>query len=424
MIVHAMNENRSRRETNAEPLPRAALQAFERALKSVPVVVVTGARQTGKSTLVTTAPATADRPYLTLDDLTIRDQAIRDPESLLARSRKVVLDEVQRAPDLLIAVKKAVDEERQRTRGRFVLTGSANLLLMQRVAESLAGRAYYLTLWPLTRRERLGLGRTGIWSELLDAPVTEWEALVARQTVPEEDWREATAVGGLPVPAHELSDSEERALWFDGYVSTFLERDLQMLASIDNLGDFRRLMMAAALRIGGVLNQADLARDVAISRPTAHRWLDLLETSFQLVRVPAYAVNRTKRIIKSPKLYWGDVGLGRHIASEVDARGAHLENLVLCDLIAWRETVVPRPGVLYWRTVNGEEVDFVIERGRSLLAIEVKATGQPGYADARHLLTFREEYGKAVRGCLLLHAGNETFWLAAGVLAAPWWRVL
>jgi predicted AAA+ superfamily ATPase len=397
--------------------------ALERAMRVVPVVVLTGARQTGKSTLVREAPALAGRPYLTLDDIDVRDQAQAAPASLLARAPELVLDEVQRAPDLLLEIKLAVDRDRPRHPGRYVVTGSANLLLMERVSESLAGRAHYLTLWPLTRRERLGAGRTGLWSELMAAPAGLWPEVLARHAVPCEDWRSATALGGLPVPAHALSTDEERALWFDGYVQTYLERDLQILANIDSLGDFRRLMRAAALRVGSVVNQTELARDVALSRPTAHRWLNLLETSYQLVRVDAYAVNRTKRLIKSPKLYWGDVGLARYLAGG-PATGAHLENLILADLVAWRDVTSPKPSVLFWRTENGEEVDFVVEAGRRLLAVEVKATERPSHADTRHLKTFAREYGDAVLGGLLLHAGDDVVWLDEGILAAPWWSVI
>jgi len=419
-----MSDNSPRSETLLpSPLPRAAQTAIERAMGVFPVVVVTGARQTGKSTLVRAVPALRGRPYLSLDDPELRDQARRDPQSLLERGTDLVLDEVQRAPDLLLTVKLAVDRDQPRRTGRYVLTGSANLLLMERVSESLAGRAYYLKLWPLTRRERHGLGKVGVWSELLEAPVRDWPALIGAQDVPAEDWRHATEIGGLPVPAHELQTREARALWFDGYVDTYLERDLQQLARIDDLGDFRRLLRAAALRVGTVLNQADLARDVAVPRPTAHRWLSLLETSFQIVRLPAFAVNRTKRLVKSPKLYFSDVGLARHLAGG-EPTGAHLENIVLCDLVAWRELTAPRPEILHWRTFNQEEVDFVIEHGTSLVALEVKATARPAYRDARHLQTFRAEYGSAVKGALLLHCGDETFWLSEDVLAVPWWRVV
>jgi predicted AAA+ superfamily ATPase len=418
-----MNDYRSPKETEQTILERAARVAMARAMDVLPVVVLIGARQTGKTTLVRTMPELAGRPYVTLDDPEVRDQARRDAPSLLARGRSLILDEVQRAPDVLLAIKQAVDHDRPRAAGRYVLTGSADLLLMERVSESLAGRAHYVKLWPLTRRERLGLGATGIWSELLDLPVRGWEKLLREQDVPADDWRLATAEGGLPVPAHELRSSEARALWFEGYVETYLERDLQTLARIDDLGDYRRLMRAASLRLGSVLNQADLARDVALSRPTTHRWLNLLETSLQIVRVSAYAVNRTKRLVKSPKLYWADVGLARHLSGG-DPTGAHLENLVLCDLVAWRELVVPRPETMYWRTVNQEEVDFVIDAGSRLLPIEVKATEHPSWRDARHLLAFRAEYGAAVHGALLLHAGEDIVWLADGVLAAPWWRVI
>ena len=151
-------------------LPRAAAVAVERAARVAPVVVLLGARQTGKTTLVRSLPLLADRPYLTLDDFDLRMQAEADPESVVARAPALVLDEVQRALDLLIAIKRAVDRDPARTPGRFVLTGSANLLMLERIGETLAGRAVYVTLWPFARRERFGLGRAGAWSELLAAP--------------------------------------------------------------------------------------------------------------------------------------------------------------------------------------------------------------------------------------------------------------
>jgi predicted AAA+ superfamily ATPase len=160
-----------------------------------------------------------------------------------------------------------------------------------------------------------------------------------------------------------------------------------------------------------------------MSQPTVHRHLDLLETSYQLVRLPAYAVNRTKRLLKSPKLYWCDTALALHLAGETEPRGAHLENLVLSDLLVWRDSTVDAPDLLYWRTTEGDEVDFVVDWKGSLLPIEVKATTRPRLAEAKSLLLFREEYPGARPG-LLLHAGSELAWLADGVLAVPWWKVL
>jgi uncharacterized protein len=407
---------------NEERVPRLAGSGVDRLAGVMPVVVVTGARQTGKSTLVRELLSEA-RPYYSLDDLDVRAQAERTPFDLLGRGERLVLDEVQRVPELLSAVKLAVDEARRP--GRFVLTGSANLLLMRRVSESLAGRAAYLTLWPLARRERLGLGTAGVWTHLFELPVAAWPEWLAQQEALRGDWREEARRGGYPTPALELGAAEDRAIWFDGYVRTYLERDLQQLSSIDGLVDFRRLMAALCHRLGQLVNQTEVGRDIQVPQPTVRRWLNLLETSYQLVRVPAYATNRTKRLIKTPKAYWCDTGLALRLAGATAPAGAHLENLVLGDLLAWRDSrPSERPEVYYWRTATGEEVDFVVERGADLVAVEVKATTRPRASDAAHLALFRREAGPAVRGGLLLHDGRDIERLGPDVVAVPWWRVV
>ena len=410
IIIHIMSN-----------VPRLVGSALAERLRVMPAVVVTGARQTGKSTLVRQVDAGA-RAYLTLDDLDVLDQATRAPDDLAGRARRVTIDEVQRRPELLRAVKRAID--RQRTRGRFLLTGSANLLLMRQVSESLAGRASYLTLWPMTRREQRGLGRAGIWEELLAARDEDWLDIVKGDATGEDDWRALARRGGYPTPAVHMTADDERRTWFAGYVRTYLERDLQEISAVTALPDLRRLMRAACHRLGQMVNQTELGRDVALPQPTVHRYLNLLETSYQLVRVPAYAVNRTKRLIKTPKLYWADTGLALHIAEDDTPSGAHLENLVLTDLLAWRDARSRPAEVLYWRATTGEEVDFVLEAKEGLVGIEVKSTPRPRLEDARHLRTFRDEYPKRARTALLLHTGDRTERLAPGILSAPWWKVL
>lgn len=400
-------------------LPRLVDAALAARLRVMPAVVLTGARQTGKSTLVEQL-VPGRRRYHSLDDFDVRDLVRRDPEALLGGDVPLTLDEVQREPDLLTAVKRAID--RKRRPGQFLLTGSANLLLMRQVSESLAGRASYLTLWPMTRREQLGLARSGRWDELLATPDRAWLDLLAAGDDPEEDWRTLALRGGFPTPALELATPADRAVWFDSYVRTYLERDLQDLASISALPDFRRLMQAACLRLGQVLNQTELGRDVGLPQPTVHRWLNLLEASYQLVRLPAYAVNRTKRLIKSPKLYWGDTAVAMHLGGTAPS-GAHLENLVLHDLLAWRDARLDRVELAYWRTTIGEEVDLVIEANGQLLPIEVKGTAKPRLADCGPLRAFRQEYGRKARAGLLLHTGRTVEWLSPDVLAVPWWRV-
>ena len=410
IIIHAMN-----------PLPRVVGTALADRLRVMPAVVVTGARQTGKSTLAEHL-VSGSRRYATLDDLDVLDAAHRDPEALVGGSAPITLDEVQRAPELLRAVKRAIDRDRKP--GRFLLTGSANLLLMRQVSESLAGRASYLTLWPMTRGEQRGEGTCGRWEQLLETSDDEWLDLLAAGPDDAEDWRVLARRGGFPVPALRLTTAKERTIWFDGYVRTYLERDLQDLAAVSSLPDFRRLMRAACHRLGQLINQTEIGRDTALAQPTVHRWLNLLETSYLLVRLPAYAVNRTKRLIKSPKLYWGDTGVALHLAESDEPSGAHLENLLLLDLLAWRDARLDRAELGYWRTATGEEVDFVIETGGRLLPIEVKSSSRPRLSDAAHLRSFRAEYGRKSRAALLLHTGSTLEWLAPGVLAAPWWRVV
>jgi predicted AAA+ superfamily ATPase len=329
---------------------------------------------------------------------------------------------VQREPDVLLAVKRRVDQQRES--GQFILTGSANLLLMRRVSETLAGRASYLTLWPMTRRERLGLGRAGIWDELLAARDRDWLDLVDSQKVPREDWRQAVRKGGYPIPALEIKDSPGQAIWFDGYTRTYLERDLQEISAVASLPDLRRLMRFVCLRLGQLMNQADLGRDAAVPQPTVHRWLNLLETSYQLIRLPAYAANRTKRLIKAPKLYWADSALALFLSGMHEPNGSYFENVILGDLLAWRDARLERADIFYWRTAIGQEVDFVIEAGTKLLPIEVKAAERPRIDDLKNMKIFQEEYSDLCRPGLLLHTGERVEWLTPRILACPWWKVL
>lgn len=410
-------------------LPRAAAPLLAQALRAMRVVVVTGPRQAGKSTFVEHYPGLAGRPYVSLDDPATLRRARANPEAFVRSESRMTIDEVQREPDLILAIKSVVDRQRPQLRGQFVLTGSANLLMMKRVGDSLAGRAYYLRLWPMTRREQLGLGSAGNWDRFFAEDVSGWLDVARADKAPRASWQEHAARGGFPevtVTEGGLS-AADRVLWFDGYVTTYLERDLRDLASVADLADFQRLMQAAALRIGNLLNQSELGRDVRLPAMTVHRYLNLLEASYQIVRLQPYAVNRTKRLIKTPKLYWNDSALALHLALDGTGGapgGAHFENLVLCDLLAWRDTHVPRAEVTYWRTAHGYEVNFVLEVRRQLVGVEVKANGRPSLADVTGLRTFLAEHPKSARGGLVLHGGDDSYWLDEKIVAVPWWRVI
>jgi predicted AAA+ superfamily ATPase len=241
---------------------------------------------------------------------------------------------------------------------------------------------------------------------------------------PDEPWSDLARRGGYPIAAYALSSADERRDWFAGYAATYLERDVRQFAAIENLADVRRLLTVLALRVGRILNQAEVSRDLGLPTSTVHRHLNLLEVSYQVIRVPAYAVNRTKRLVKAPKLFWSDTGLAMYLAGAVEPTGQHLENLVATELMAW-SGLEPGPiNVLYWRTASGAEVDFVIETPRRVLPIEVKSARRVGLEDARHLELFLDDYADRSDAGLLLYTGDETFWLTRRVLAVPWSRVI
>jgi predicted AAA+ superfamily ATPase len=276
----------------------------------------------------------------------------------------------------------------------------------------------------LKRRGQLGLGSAGLWSEVLESGPSAWpEILEADDRIPREEWQTLAARGGYPSPAHELEDPDQRAEWFAAYSTTYLERDLRQLSAIENLADMRRLMAALCLRLGGLLNQAEVSRDLGLPSSTVQRFLNLLEVSYQPIRIPGYSVNRTRRLIKAPKLYWSDTGLAMHLSGEASPRGPHLENIVLTDVLSWAGSQPKPPGVLYRRTAGGAEVDFVVELPDRLLPVEVRASRRVSHRDARHLRRFLEDYPTAL-GALLLYDGDEVFWLDRRILAAPWHRVI
>jgi predicted AAA+ superfamily ATPase len=400
--------------------PRWLTTALQQASQDYPVVVLTGARQVGKSTLLLNAAPFREWRFHTLDDFDVLRQAYERPEELWAGTDRVVLDEVQKAPGLLLAVKQAVD--RHPGRLRFALSGSANLLLMRQVSESLAGRAVYFVLHPMTLGEMqraappntLARALTGDWPEegMLDAsPPDPVEALLR---------------GFLP-PLLTLGSPQAWTRWWDGYVTTYLERDLRQLSQIDNLLDFRRLMEMLALRTGQVLNQSELGRDARVSQPTVHRYLNMLETTHLFERLPAYLANRTSRLLKSPKVFWNDPALAVFLsgyfetASLRQARelGAYFETMIFHHLRVLAGLMVPPARLYFWRTRSGTEVDFVVEHGRRLLAVEVKRAAQVNYGDAAALRAFLEEYPEASGG-LLLYGGRAVRRLGEKIVALPW----
>jgi predicted AAA+ superfamily ATPase len=360
--------------------------------------------------------------YHTLDDLGVLDQALEDPASL-TQDPPVIIDEVQRAPRLVLAVKHAVDKNRQR--GAFLLTGSANLLLLKSVSDSLAGRAIYLQLPPFCPTEWLG-EKDGLnpLDRLFEADfdVSEWPIV-------QGNWPLWLLRGGFP-PALAIADESDRSLWMGAYVQTYLERDLRQLSEVSSLPDFQRVMMLAAQRTGRLLNQAELARDAALTQPTTHRYLNLLEAGCLLTRLRPFTSNPASALIKTPRIYWSDCGLASWLAgirssagakSRIDA-GFWLEQTLFQSFQSWQALDPQSRRLHFWRDRAGKEVDFVLEKDGRFVALEIKASKQVNPSDASGIQALRASMrnkGVLVRGAVL-HGGSESRRLSSHDLALPW----
>lgn len=383
-----------------EYLPRWVTSRLQNAVREHPVVVLTGARQVGKSTLLRRAAPFAEWRYYTFDDYDVLRQAETAPQSLWAGTSQIVLDEVQKFPAILPAIKRAVDTSRGRL--RFVLSGSANLLLMQKVSETLAGRAVYFVLQPMTLGEMRQRPLPTILTDLLAGKLPP-EGQVSH---PLGDLLPLMLRGLMPALLH-LTEPTAWIEWWEGYIATYLERDLRQISQIDSLADFHRVMELLALRTGQLLNQSEIARDAQISQPTIHRYLNLLEATYLFQRVPAFTASRTTRLLKSPKVQWTDPGLAIHLAGYFDVAtlatarelGGFFETWVLHHLKVLAELLVPRGRLYFWRTLTGKKVDVVVEQGQRLVAFEIKMSDTVTFADTEGLRLFLNEYPfEATRG--------------------------
>jgi hypothetical protein len=300
---------------------------------------------------------------------------------------------------------------------RAILSGSANLLLLRDVSESLAGRAAFLDLLPATRGE---------WDDR--PPPDTLAALLAGELPPEGAVPGADPAAEIHrgcLPPARLHPQPE--VWWEAYVRTYLERDLRDLSTVASLPDFRRLMGLLALRTGQILNETELARHGGVSQPSVHRHVNLLEVSNLLTRVPAWEANRGKRVTRRPKVHLADPGLAAFLCGlfrPEDVRaarecGALFEGLVLHHLRVLASLLAPAAQVHHWRTADGKEVDLVVAHGRRLVALECKWTARPRADDARHLRLFRELHPECAAAALV-HAGDRVEHLGAGVAAIPW----
>ncbi len=379
-----------------------------------PVVTITGPRQSGKTTLVRNV--FPDYQYVSLEVSDMRAYARDDPRGFLQRyGDSVIIDEVQRVPDLFSWIQTAVDSDNRP--GRFILTGSQNFLLMEQVSQSLAGRTGILHLLPLQRSE--------LEREVHSAPVDS-TSLFAGGPSHLELWE--TLFRGYYPRIHSARIPPE--VWYSDYIETYVQRDLRTLVNIGDLERFERFLALTAGRTGQLLNYSSLANDAGISLDTARRWISILKTSFLIFLLPPHHRNFSKRLIRSPKLYFHDTGLVCSLlgiktpdqAQSHPLRGALFENLIVAEAFKTFTHHRQKPPLYFWRDQTGHEIDLLIDTGGQLYPVEIKSgqTVSKGMFDA--LVWWCTQSGTAIESASLIHGGNETY-TRTGVTVRPWFSV-
>lgn len=391
-------------------LKRALEGALRLALSDTPVVMLVGARQTGKSTLAEALVEPGKASYFSFDEPRFLTAARADPVQFLdGLEETAVLDEVQRVPQIFLPIKASVDRDRRP--GRFLLTGSSNPLFVPEVAEALAGRIEILTLWPLTAAELEGRDEWKLAQVLLDLD----KFPKGSHPVDRSDLALRVVRGGFP-EAVEREDEGRRSRWFSSYLTTMLERDIRAIAGISRIEELPNMLTALALRSRGHLNKSALSQDLGIPVTTIDRYLVLLERTYLVRRMPGWHNRLGPRLVKSPKLLLCDSGLLCHLLrwdrerllSDPTAFGLALEGFVGMELAKAADLDGSEPRLMHYRTSKGVEVDFILEAadGR-VAAVEVKASRTLGAADFRRFERLRETLGsRFVRG-VVFYTGDR-----------------
>lgn len=387
--------------------PRNLKRSLLDAVADTPVLMVNGARQTGKSTLIQRLTADVEAPrYVTLDDLTTLDSALRDPQGFIERlPERVIIDEIQRVPELMLPIKYSVD--RNRKPGRFLLTGSANVLSLPKVADTLVGRIEIHTLWPLSQGEAKGVQESFVDTICGSGQLTPGRELNQRELI------KIMLAGGYPDTLDQSANARRRS-WFNSYITTLIERDVRDLQNISQLTVMPKLLQLLASRAGGLLNYSDIARSLEVSLTTLKTYMALLHALFIIVPLQPWFGNIGKRLVKAPKIYLNDTGLLCHLLNRDSAEafldgsifGKVLENFVIMELvkqISWSNTV---PRIYHFRTERGDEVDIVLEtRDGRIVGIECKGGVRIGASAFGGLKALRELTGKNFHRGIVLYCG-------------------
>lgn len=403
--------------------PRTLEKTLLKAVKSFPAVVVTGPRQSGKTTLLKAIFSKTHR-FVTLEDPDVRIRAKEDPVGFLEQNAPpVIIDEIQYLPDLLSYIKTRIDEKRKP--GQWLFTGSQNFTLMQGVSQSLAGRAAVLSLLPFSFMERIGWGNAA-----LDTPAWLKALSQKKGTGGEASLADVILRGGYPEIASKKS--VDRQLWCGSYISTYLERDVRSLAQIGDLSQFEKFLRLCAIRTGQFLHLSELAKEIGVSVPTIRRWISILERSYQIYLLYPYYRSLGKRLVKAPKMYFSDTGLASYLLGLHNREtlfnspnfGSLFETFIVTDILKRFLHSGGMPSMYYLRTRDGLEVDLVLEIGQKLYLFEIKSTMTIVPKHAFSLAKILEEWKKTAEAAFVVSRSAADFKLTRGVDNLNWKNAL
>lgn len=417
-------------------IKRSILNTVVDRLRHEQIVALTGARQTGKTTLCEEQlPQYFNVPftYITFDDPDERHRFQRSAVSILESITTpfVVLDEVQKIPQLFDPLKFVVDRERKKPvteRKQFVLTGSSQLLMMKSISETLAGRVALCHMYPFSLHELTGgvepplLSR--IWRDHLISgqDVDRLNIISPQQARTLRSMRdEHQTWGGYP-PVWQRSGETERLKWLKDYRKTYLERDIADVGQVSNIDTFALAQKLLCSRTANLLSISEVARDLGVAVNTLKRYVELLTMSFQCFLLQPWHENVSKRLVKSPKIYFPDVGLNRAVLGDISiSRGAAYESWVCAELVKWKQLQSVEPKLYFYRTAAGMEVDFILAGERGLIPIEVKSAERVTGSDGKNVETFLAEHPRAAKIGLVVYPGNEIIELRKNVWGVPDW---
>lgn len=395
-------------------------------LKTFRVVSVTGARQVGKTTLVRQIASRSGMHYISLEDPIAQAGAKADPDQWLAANPPpLAIDEIQHVPDLFRAIKRRVDDNNRS--GQYLITGSALWLAMRNIGETLAGRVAILELWPFSQSEWCASKNLDLNLILKsDIDMRALRSLNASIKLDSQDWLTAAIMrGGFPEPA-DYSAAQQRKLWFESYLNTYLRRDVMDLVRIEHVAEYTRLIRLMSSRTAQLLNISSLARDLGLPQPTIRRYAEWLRITYQCFELAPYSVNIGKRLVKTPKHFWIDTGmtaalLGYKTWQDIESAqlsGPLIETWVVGELKKWA-SAAGQTSMYFWRSHAGGEIDALFEIEGDIVGMEVKTGHRLDRRDLTGLHDCRQMLGKRFRRGIIFYGGNEILPLDAQLIAVP-----